>query len=621
MIGAISAQNIKKSLKNAQFHIDFERYELADEHANNALSIEPENAKANYFKGKILCETYRKADALPYLKKAYEVDKTVEKDLMWYYALTLQFNQKFEEAKPMYLEYAQQYTPEEEEYKKAMLAIKKCDAGKNLLSNEKKQVIKNLGDGVNSKYMEYAPVLNKDETLLYFTSRKPGLNKKKKKKKEFYHDEDIYVSQLVDSVWQKSKSLGKPVNSKKHDASVCFGPDGTFYIYRHPKKNISFTKKEGDKWTKPEKWDVEFNTKYYEPSVFFSKDGNTLFYVTDAPGGFGEKDIYISKKGEDGKWKKGDNMGALINTPYDEDAPFLSPDGKTLYFSSRGHKGLGGYDIFKTELVDGTWTKPENLGAPINSMEDDIYFILAKNGETGYYSSGRPGGLGSQDIYMVFMIEEEEKDLDSIPDTNITKDPIVFAVNLSGNIKSHVDKIPLDALINGNGQGFDTTTTSDDLGNYKLGFEKEGEYLITVSKDGYLTNKQKVNLKEGDNKKNVYLWKIGTIATLKNVYFDFDKSTLKDESQKTLNNVYKFLEHYPEIRLEIQGHTDYIGSEYYNQKLSEKRAKSVKVYLVQKGIVDNRLETKGYGEKMPVAPNNTKEGRAKNRRTDIKIIE
>lgn len=620
----LSAKGVDKLVEKARIHTEFYRYELALEILDDVLKTEPDNAEANFLAGKSYCELLNFKDALPHLEKAYNKDKNIDKYLSWYYAEALRYELKLDEAEKMYQEYLSGATENDYFYEEAKLAVVHCKQAKSLLKKERKLPIVNLSKSVNSEYSDYAPVLNKDETKLYFTSRRPG-NFGEKKKLKFY-DEDIFVSKKVDDAWTVAKRIGVPLNSKGHDASVCFSPDGkTFYIYKHQKQDIFYSEMGSDSiWSKPKRMDIDFNKKkIHEPSVFFAADGKTMYYVSEIDGGFGKKDIFVSKMGEDGKWQKGENLGAEINTPMDEDAPFVTVTGDTLFFSSKGHVGYGGYDIFMcVKASDGKWSEPENVGFPINSSGNDIYFVMTKDGKTGFFSSVRDDSHGSKDIFMasfdkeIFEDDSTDKQDSLLVDNNNKK-----LIKLSGFITDVQTMVPLDANLVFSGSNNNKNSSSQTDGNYGVELENSGNYFVTITKNGYFPKNMNINIPDGqeNNKQDFQLWKESDVIVLKKVYFDFDKSTLRPKGKKTLDKLVKFLQDYPNMKFEIGGHTDSWGSNSYNLSLSDRRAKTVYEYLKEHGIADLRMTYKGYGETKPADTNATATGRQNNRRMEVKF--
>ncbi|MCB0791336.1 MAG: PD40 domain-containing protein [Flavobacteriales bacterium] len=266
----------------------------------------------------------------------------------------------------------------------------------------------NMGPRINGPDHDYCPLITADGNTLYFTSRREGTTGDMRDPNRQYF-EDIYVAHRVDGIWSEAVNAGPPLNTSLHDATVGLDPDGTaMIIYRTGRDLVSgdlFESKLVDgNWTEPDYMTERINSPYQEASASISPDHNEIYFSSDRPGGFGGKDLYRIRRLPNGQWSMPLNLGPTVNTPYDEDGPFIHSDGTTLFFSSNGHGTMGGYDIFKTVLIDpdhNGWGDPENMGYPLNTVNDDIYFCLSADGTTGYLSSERPGGMGAQDIYRV----------------------------------------------------------------------------------------------------------------------------------------------------------------------------------------------------------------------------
>jgi len=348
-------------------------------------------------------------------------------------------------------------------------------------------------------------------------------------------------------------------------------------------------------------------------------------------------------------WTKKGNWGPPINlrdinTPYDEEAVFIHPDGKTLYFSSKGWNTMGGYDIFKTVYENGHWSKPENVGYPINTADDDVFFTIAASGIHAYMSSARPGGYGDQDLYMITFITEKptisssEDNLiawktEPVSETVAEKTVAVSLASLTllkGRILDDATKQPVEATIiltdNEKGEELATFTSNSATGKYLVSLPSGKNYGIAVKAEGYLFYSENFNIPANapyqEIEKDIYLKKIdiGASIVLRNIFFDFNKATLRPESKTELDGLIQLMKDNPTLKIEISGHTDNIGSAEYNKKLSEQRAKAVVDYLIAAGISSDRLTYVGYGFEKPIAPNTTEEGRQLNRRTEFKII-
>jgi len=504
--------------------------------------------------------------------------------------------------------------------------IEMCEYGKKLVLKPVDVKIENLGPNINSKYPDYAPVISADETVLIFTSRRDDSENRLVDPRDDLYFEDLYISirEHPDSAWPKARNMGKIINTDSHDASIGLSPDGQeLFLYRSSSEkrklvsgDIWVSDLKGEEWTKPYKMHKNINSPYWEPSCSVTPDEKTLFFSSDRPGGYGGRDIYVSRKIAGNEWTEPENLGPEINTPYDEDAPFIHPDGKTLFFSSRGHQSMGGFDLFKSVYDPKTkkWSIPENLGYPINTAEDDVFYVWSPDGRKAYFSSIREGGYGDKDLYVLTRPEIQN-----------------YLIVIRGKILNKENNKPVAAtitftdLLNGEITGVYTSNFAN--GKFIAIANPGKNYAVSVEASGFLFHSENINVPDTNAYieivKEIYLEPIneGSKITLNNVFFDYNKSTLKDESYIELDKLVKILTINPNLYVEISGHTDSIGSDSYNKKLSDDRAEAVLQYLKRKGIDEKRMLAVGYGEEFPVAPNSTEEGRKRNRRTEMIIVE
>ncbi|MEI7597364.1 MAG: OmpA family protein [Bacteroidota bacterium] len=610
-----------------------------------AQSLNPNNAELNYKIGKCIINGREKNKSLDYFKKAYELNSKYAEDLPYLLGCACQLNYKWDDAIKYFNEYKLKGTPKEDVDKR----LSECETGKTLEKTPIRVFIDNLGQVVNSPYNEYAPVISADQSVLIFTSRRPGTTGDEKDPRDFDFYEDIYIAKNENDQWQAPVNPGSPLNTKSHDAVVGLSNDGQKLLTYRGQDNggdIYISNLKGDQWSNPDALNNNINSKYQEPSASLSPDGKTLYFTSRREGGFGDLDVYKSTQNEKGKWQKPENLGPIINTKYDEDAVFIHPDGKTLYFSSRGHKTMGGFDIFKSVYENGKWSEPENLGFPINTPDNDAYFVLAANGINGYYSSARDGGLGGQDIYMITFLGEEKQVVNNSEDNLIASitAPISATVveaklevksqqltMLKGIITDATTKAPLNASIelvdNNLNEVLATFESNSKSGKYLVSLPAGRNYGIVVKAQGYLFHSENFDIAATDGYsevvKDIALNKVdvGSKIVLKNIFFDFGKATLRTESTVELDNLANLLKEYSTLKIEISGFTDNKGADAYNLTLSEDRAKAVVDYLVsKKGIDKTRLTAKGYGKSQPIATNDTEEGRQQNRRTEFKIL-
>lgn len=484
--------------------------------------------------------------------------------------------------------------------------------------------IEELDNAINSDFNDYAPVITADKSVMFFTSRRPFTDKEKNKNKE--GSENIYeaIFDEEDSVWLEAEALKPPINDpKRFNSNIAVSNDGQrLLVYMddgYGYGDIFESYLVGNKWSEPQSMGKAINSEDHESSASIAPDGRTIYFVSDRKGGVGGRDIWSATKNSAGEWSDAENLGEVINTKKNEEGVFIHPDGRTLYFSSQGHNSIGGYDVFKTVLQeDGSWSKPVNLGDPINTDGDDLFFVLTADGKTGYYASNRSGKIKNIFEIRFFPLE---KAIDDGPKLTVFK----------GKIFDEKSKAPIGATIvvvdNKKDEIIGTYASNSETGKYLISLPAGKNYGINISKEGYLFSSHSFDLSNDtineykEVKKDIPLKKleVGSRVVLSNIFFDYDKATLRPESKTELKRLKDVLDTNPNMSLEIGGHTDSRGSAEYNARLSKNRAKSVVQYLIDKGIDAGRLTYKGYSESDPVATNDTEEGRQENRRVEFKV--
>jgi outer membrane protein OmpA-like peptidoglycan-associated protein/Tol biopolymer transport system component len=621
--GSVLAQvipgNYDKNIKKGKEHFALEEYRQALPYFVEAWKVDTMDYKLAFNIATCYFKIKQELQAFPYLDNA----KVGIKDpiLTFYYARVFHLQHKFEAAIKLYREYQQTLDSEDPEYFEMHQYIANCKYGIELIKKPLKVKITNLGPVINSPYPDYVPVISADETELLFTSRRPTTTGGGRDEDGLFY-EDIYQSnKLNDTTWSEPEDIGNGINTDSHDACVALSPDGMELImYRHSGTDggdlyVSMLK--GVVWDKPKKLGNAINTPYWEPSASVSADEKTIFFTSNRKGGLGGTDIYMTRMKDNGDFGAAILLGPAINTPLDEDAPFIHADGKTLYFSSKGHKSMGGYDIFycTIDLETGEiLTPPQNIGYPINTADDDVFFVWSADGRRAYFSSIRDGGYGDKDIYV---LEREA----------VKKAPTVL---FKGQIVACEDKRPVTATI------FVTDLATQKIvgvfnsnsftGKYTVSLPAGKNYAISVEASGYLFESKNINFPLEDGYIELVdticmnKLKMNTSIILRNVFFDVDKSTLRPESVQELDKLTDIMRNNPNLKIELSGHTDSDGDDKHNMILSDNRAKAVVDYLIAKGINPNRLTWKGYGETAPIEPNDTPEHKQQNRRTEVKIL-
>jgi len=606
---------------DANDYFDDAEYYQALENYLKAYRLLPNNAKINYKIGVCYLKTDDKSKAIDYLLNSYKLNNKLTNNIYFDLGEAYQYNLDFDKA----IDNFNTYKQNSRNIKKIALAnkhINECLLAKNMIKTPIKGKITPVSE-INTKYAEYSPMINTDETMMIFTSRRSNTTGKGKDYFDNKYYEDIYISKKTNGTWSKPKPLTTKVNTKKHDSNVGLSPDGkTLFIYRSNKRNGDIYKStfvNGD-WTKPKALPKPINSKNTESSVCMSKDGKTIYFVSDRKSSIGGKDIFYCTLQSNGKWSKAINIGENINTKFDEDAIFLSPDEKTLYFSSKGHNTMGGYDIFKsTKNSQGEWNTPENVGYPINSVYDDIFFVLSADAKKGYFTTTNKNGSNDKDIFVIdFSTEEVKKQKDILAFLNG-----IITDSQSRTIKN-AEIIIKDKETN---EVIQDINSDDNNGEYSVYLPMNKEFIVDIKKNGYLLFTKEIAMTDSVTNFNAKL-KIGipdTVATspiiTQKLYFDFDKYVLKKESEKEAMRIYEMLKNHQNLVVEIAGNTDSIGSFEYNKKLSEKRAKYIVNKLIKLGISEDRLHNIGYSFTKPVADNKVEEGRAKNRRVYVKVID
>lgn len=617
--------NSKKAIK--QFEKALEFYQInniskANFYINKAIEKDPNFLEAYLLLADISNSQNNIIDEEKYLIQAYHIDSKNEDAL--YFLANLYFNKnEYKRALKYFNELFKLNNIDEKIKKKSFLNKKLCEFRLKALKNPVSFQPQNLGKNINTIYDEYFPSLTADDEYIYYTIKIPTNNSMVTSG----FQEDIYASRKNKTgKWQQAKSLGAKINSNGNEGAPAISPDGNILFFTNCTCedglirccDLYFSILQNNEWSQPYKIPEPVNSKYWESQPCFSSDGKTLYFVSNRPGGKGKMDIWKSEVLPSGKWSNPLNLGDSINTEGNEMTPFIHPDNQTLYFSSDRWYGMGGMDIFISRKKDenNNWKKPENIGYPINTYKDETRLIVNTKGNKAYFASN----IDSTKGYDIFSFDLPKS---ISPQRVIFVKGIVYDEENMKLLSSNVELMDLEGE-----KIIQKTATEVGFGNFLICLSEKNNYGLNINAKGYLFHSENFSL--NDLPDSIYSYymdiplkkiKSGQKIILKNIFFETDSYKLKKESFVELSKLLQFLNNNPKVKVEIGGHTDNIGGAKYNQTLSENRAKSVVNYLFEKGISKKRLRFKGYGLTQPIADNNTKQGRAKNRRTEFKIIE
>ncbi len=525
-----------------------EAIEIAKELYVQAATLDPSNLRANWMAGSLYLETINKDQALPYLLRIFEVRPKYRFDILYQIGRAYHYGLDFDNAISYY-----------ERYKKKVLSdrsyrgrdrvmpkvvsrrILECKNGKEIITKPSQYSIEPIGEEINSPWPDYAPVLNRKGDVMIFTSRRQEGNTSPDVDKDNFYFEDVFISRKQGDSWSPAENIGPPINTRYHDANIYLSADGNrLYLYKDTGYgDVYYSDYEGGSWSEPKFLTNKINsTIYSENSVSETSTSDMIFYTSSRPGGEGGIDIYYCIKDNKGNWYKSKSLGPVINTSGNEDSPFLAYDGKTLYFSSTGHKGYGGYDIFKSvyDSLNQEWSIPENLGYPVNTPDDEISFQISQDQRTGYYASVREGGIGYTDIFKV---------------------------------KYHGNSIDNSDLIAAVRQRNSTENT--------LESPTEVAQTNEVEEVGY----SEAELKLMDHTHPIF--------------FNSDQSSIQEQHQAELDSIIQLIHKYSFLNIDIAGFASADGNPRYNLELSNKRAIIVLDYLVDHGLDESRIVARGFG--------------------------
>ena len=625
--GVVYSQNLHTSSNNALkiynegvSAFDFIDFNKAEIDFKEAISIDSNFFEAFMMLGELFSKQSRYSEAALNYRKAVKIDSLHYRPVFFNLAYAELMSGDYFRALVHFNVYQAQEGMSQANRTTAVKCIKNCEFALESIKKPVPFKPVSVGPGINTTDDEYWPSITADGLTMMFTRQpnvinNPGFTG--------VVQEDFYISYYSGNAWQKAFNAGAPLNTIQNEGAQSISSDGSYMFFTACNRpgglgncDLYFSAFGNGKWSEPYNLGNPVNTSHWESTPSISADGRTLFFSSSRPGGYGGKDIWLTRLNENNKWTEPVNLGSEINTAGNEMSPFIHFDGKTLYFASDGLTGMGGYDLFVTRMKDdSTWTTPQNLGYPINTFNDEMGLIIESGGKKAYFSSTRDKSKG-KDIFAFDLYESAR------PNPVSYLKGKVFDKETGKLLKADYELINLST-----GKVLIKNST-DGTGNFLVCLPSGYNYGINVSKPGYLFYSENFMFEGIHTVSEPYVKrivlnpaKVGEKMQLANVFYEVDSWQLKQESMTELNNLVNLLLENKNLAMEIGGYTDSTGSVQYNMTLSEKRALSVVNYLIKSGISSERLKYKGYGNQSPLGDNVTIEGRKLNRRTEAKIIE
>ena len=618
-----------KHLEEGRKAFETKKDDQAEKSFLKALEEDPHFIEAALGVANLYQVTNRHPEAITYFKKAVAINPKFFPNSFYFLSLSQLATGQYQDAKDnleIFLKF-ERINPATRENAQSFLA--NATFGAEAIKHPKPYEPINVGEGINTSMNEYFPAVTADGNRFLFTRgltdpQRPG-----------YENEDFFMSVKQQDVWQMAQPI-REINSLGNEGAPSLSADGTILFFAscsdefgdygaqdrkgYGSCDIFYAQKVNGRWTAPRNAGPAINTNHWETQPSFSSDGKTLYFIRGLinRGNIKEQDIYMSTIGDDGKFSPAVKTSSNVNTPGKEESVFIHPDNQTLYYSSDGHPGMGGLDIFMSRRqANGEWGPAINLGYPLNTFGDEGSLLVYPSGKLAFFHSDRKGGFGGLDIYQFELPED------------VRPQKITF---VKGKVYNAKTKEPLEAnfeLVDLETQQLVTRSYSQKNGEFLVTLTSNKNYLVNVNKESYLFYSDNFSLKDKEaNFNKPFLLDIplepidtGNVVELKNIFFDVNKWDLKPESKAELDKLVSFLVKNASIRIELSGHTDNTGDKKANVTLSSNRAKSVYDYLVTTGKINaGRLTYKGYGDSKPKVPNDSPENKAINRRTEFKVI-
>lgn len=597
--------------------------EKALEELKKAIEKDPAFIEPHLLSAQIYSDGSKLQDAINEYIKSLEINPKFDKKTYYLLANSEMTLGKYAEAKRDYEDFLKNKNlhPDSKEIAERQLA--NCNFAIEAMKNPVPFEPKSMGAAINSSLDEYFPAITADDQTFLYT--------RNNRTEQIPLQEDFLVSKKVNDAWLPAIMLGNGINTPGNEGAPSISADGQilFFIacaemdgsYGNTRKgfgscDIFYSQKVGNNWARPYNMGPVVNSKSWETQPCFSADGQTLYFVSNRPGGLGASDIWFTTLQTDGSWGTPLNLGRKVNTPGKEESVYIHPDGKTLYFSSNGHIGMGKLDIYVVRKdASGEWGTPVNLGYPVNTYGDENSLLVNGAGNVAYFASNRAGGMGGLDIYQFELPKEARPELITYLKGK------VYNAKTKQPLGAHFELIDLETA-----KSVIVSDANSGNGEFLVTLPIEKNYALNVSHSGYLFYSENFSLKGLVDKTRPFQMDVpmvsidtGSVVELKNVFFETAKFDLKSESKVELDKLVSFLTFNKTLHIQLSGHTDNAGDKKSNQLLSRNRAKAVYDYLTAHGIDVKRLTYVGYGDTRPKLPNDSDANRAANRRTEFKV--
>ncbi|RLD65843.1 MAG: hypothetical protein DRI84_06010 [Bacteroidetes bacterium] len=617
------SKKAKKAFNGALTFFEVKQYDDANDYIDKALKYDSNFVEAYILRGQMASEQKKMDEAIQSYQKAVDVNPDFYPKLLYMLA-SMELDQAYyQDALKHYQAYAVRLDSDLSLRTRIEYGVDKCQFAIKQMDHPVPFDPQNLGSKVNTISDEYINSISADDQMLILTQKHDASSGNTQalngKTEDFF-----YSKRNAEGDWGRIRNMGSNFNTSGNEGAMSIAPDNSMVIFTacyreagYGSCDLYISKRRGSQWTKPVNMGPGVNSRWWDTNSSISSDGKTIYFISNRKGGQGKSDLWTAELNDDGMWGNVVNMGEIVNSKGQEMTPYIHADGRTLYFASDGHMGMGGLDLFVTRRDDnGNWSTPVNLGYPINTQENEMGIVINAMGDLAYLSSEREGGYGGYDIYSFTLYSEARP---------------VAVTYMKGVVRDADTHKPIPAQFNlvnlKTGKTIVSSISDEIKGDFLVIIPVNEPLALSVEKKGYLFYSDNFNV-IGDYStikpylKNVDLKPIkpGQSIVLKNIFFASNSFNLEDESFIELNNLINLLKHNSKLKIEISGHTDNIGDAQTNLKLSKNRAKAVMDYLIAQGVDTGRLTFKGYGETKPIANNDAEEGRKQNRRTEVKVI-